>query len=353
MAQAIAEALLEVEPTLTVDIVDVFSAECSIFPLTAVPNLYVLSTAILPVLWRSLYRITDNPIRYRLVECLALPFMRPRLRKMLERTRPDAVISVLPTLSHAIHSTLTDLGRMTTLGVVVADLVTIHAGWRYRGTTWYATHTEEARQSFIAAGIDPQSVFAFGLPIGRSFRPPPAGRSSLRQELGLPLDQPVVLIAGGASGAGSIEATATACITSNISAHWVIFAGRNERLYRRLTRRTQNSSCRILRFVDNMADWMHAADVLVTKAGPSTIVEAIQCGLPLVLTGALPQEVGNVAYVKSNNLGLVATTPQEVVACVGRILTDCTLSASIKSAMQRIQRPEAAHLIARLILAHC
>lgn len=43
-----------------------------------------------------------------------------------------------------------------------------------------------------------------------------------------------------------------------------------------------------LGFVTNMAEYMVAADVLVSKAGPGTIAEAASVGLPVMLTSFLP-----------------------------------------------------------------
>ncbi len=41
-------------------------------------------------------------------------------------------------------------------------------------------------------------------------------------------------------------------------------------------------------FVGNMSEWMSACNVIVTKAGPGTIAEALICGLPVVLNGFIP-----------------------------------------------------------------
>ncbi len=41
-------------------------------------------------------------------------------------------------------------------------------------------------------------------------------------------------------------------------------------------------------FVSNMSEWMSACNVIVTKAGPGTIAEALICGLPVVLNGFIP-----------------------------------------------------------------
>ena len=53
-----------------------------------------------------------------------------------------------------------------------------------------------------------------------------------------------------------------------------------------------------------MDEYMHASDIVVTKAGPGTIAEASICGLPCILSSFLPgQEEGNVPYVEENGFG--------------------------------------------------
>eukprot|EP00548_Thalassiothrix_antarctica_P009030 CAMPEP_0194155750 /NCGR_PEP_ID=MMETSP0152-20130528/65746_1 /TAXON_ID=1049557 /ORGANISM="Thalassiothrix antarctica, Strain L6-D1" /LENGTH=560 /DNA_ID=CAMNT_0038862875 /DNA_START=113 /DNA_END=1795 /DNA_ORIENTATION=- len=59
-----------------------------------------------------------------------------------------------------------------------------------------------------------------------------------------------------------------------------------------------------LGFVNNISEYMVAADILVTKAGPGTISEAASVSLPVLLTSFLPgQEEGNVDYVLKNDFG--------------------------------------------------
>lgn len=46
------------------------------------------------------------------------------------------------------------------------------------------------------------------------------------------------------------------------------------------------------------------ADLIITKAGPGTISEALICGLPMVLNAFVPcQEEGNIPYVTENKVG--------------------------------------------------
>jgi Glycosyltransferase family 28 C-terminal domain len=59
-----------------------------------------------------------------------------------------------------------------------------------------------------------------------------------------------------------------------------------------------------LGFVSRMAEFMVAADILVSKAGPGTISEAAAVSLPILLTSFLPgQEEGNVDYVVEGGFG--------------------------------------------------
>mmetsp|Transcript_1258 Transcript_1258/g.1915 ORF Transcript_1258/g.1915 Transcript_1258/m.1915 type:complete len:571 (+) Transcript_1258:129-1841(+) len=59
-----------------------------------------------------------------------------------------------------------------------------------------------------------------------------------------------------------------------------------------------------LGFINNMAEYMVAADVLVSKAGPGTISEAAAVSLPVMLTSFLPgQEEGNIDFVLDGGFG--------------------------------------------------
>jgi 1,2-diacylglycerol 3-beta-galactosyltransferase len=109
---------------------------------------------------------------------------------------------------------------------------------------------------------------------------------------------------------------------------------------------------RILGFARNMPQLMAAADVLVTKAGPSTICEAIACTLPIVLLGCVPgQEEGNVGYVRDHGIGLVAETPASLLRAVEECLRpESALPERMRANMVELQNPLAAQSIAAYIL---
>lgn len=349
--QALSEALVDIDPEVVVRGVNVLSSDVSHFPITAFPRMWPIVSGHMTGLWRTFYFSTNKRSRFEFFERLGQHFGRRGFRKIVQQERPDVIVSVLPYVGNTACEVLRDLGLDRPVGIVVLDLVTIHQAWLSRMASWYALPTEEAWRVVAAEGIDPGKLHICGMPLRKNFWHEPADRQALRRSLGLPDTTPVILMARGADGFGNSDDLVMALLASEPRPHVVVVAARNNRLRERLARKTQGRACTVLGFVTNMADWMWASDVLVTKAGPNTIAEAVRCGLPMVLTGAIAgQEEGNVTFVQENGLGLVAKKPQEIVDAVNRMLTEPAFVETIRSAMKRVHRPDAAHEIARLIL---
>uniref|UniRef100_A0A7S4J4S4 monogalactosyldiacylglycerol synthase n=1 Tax=Odontella aurita TaxID=265563 RepID=A0A7S4J4S4_9STRA len=102
-----------------------------------------------------------------------------------------------------------------------------------------------------------------------------------------------------------------------------------------------------LGFVTNMAEYMVAADVLVTKAGPGTIAEAAAVGLPVMLTSFLPgQEAGNVNVVLDGGFGDYCEDPDGIADEVSCWLGDSRLMAEMSHRAREVGHPHAASDIA-------
>src|SRR4029077_16304725 len=97
---------------------------------------------------------------------------------------------------------------------------------------------------------------------------------------------------------------------------WQVVAvcGRNEKVRRRLEAQGFPTPTLVLGFVDYMPELMRACDVIVTKAGPGALAEALATGLPLVITGFLPgQESPNVDYVVGSGVGKYSPKDDELL----------------------------------------
>jgi 1,2-diacylglycerol 3-beta-galactosyltransferase len=211
--------------------------------------------------------------------------------------------------------------------------------------------TEIARQRAIIFGMDPEKVRVIGLPVSDRFCTPPGDSASIKQDLGWPIDKPVILLVGGGEGMGPLEKTALAISEARLPAALVVITGRNRKLKERLQEKNWQIPTFIYGFVKEMPDFMRGADVLVTKAGPGTICEALNAGLPMILYSRLPgQEDGNVSYVITEGAGLWAPDPESIVEGLAIWLKQPGLRQYAARACLRLARPQAARQIAQLII---
>mmetsp|Transcript_1436 Transcript_1436/g.2268 ORF Transcript_1436/g.2268 Transcript_1436/m.2268 type:complete len:644 (+) Transcript_1436:134-2065(+) len=107
-----------------------------------------------------------------------------------------------------------------------------------------------------------------------------------------------------------------------------------------------------LGFVTRMAEYMVAADVLVSKAGPGTIAEAASLSLPVMLTSFLPgQEEGNVDYVIDGKFGAFCsdTDPLGIAEEVSAWMLDDEKLATLSKAAKSNGNPNAAAEIVQAI----
>jgi 1,2-diacylglycerol 3-beta-galactosyltransferase len=134
----------------------------------------------------------------------------------------------------------------------------------------------------------------------------------------------------------------------------IVIAGRNKSLVTRLKRNARkfHFPIRVLGFTDQVHEIMAESDLIITKAGPGTIAEALAMGLPIIVTSWLPgQEEGNVEFVVRENVGRVSKEPARVVEIV-RELTQTSEFEELKKNIKRVSRPQAAMEIAREIFRY-
>jgi len=346
-AEAIIEALhLEFGDLFTTKMVDIFK-DYAPRPLDRMPELYP-SLVRVPQFWGIGYHISNGHRRAGLITASAWPYLRRSICMGVAQHPSDLIVSLHPLANGPV---LRALGKERPPYItVVTDLVTAHALWYHPRTDLCIVPTEEARRRAIRFGLREEQVRMIGLPVADRFCAPIGDQDALRRSLGWPLDRPAILLVGGGEGMGPLEKTARAIAASHLEATLVIIAGRNHRLKAHLERITWPMHTKVYGFVKEMPTFMRAADILVTKAGPGTISEALNAGLPMVLYSRLPgQEDGNVSYVEAEGAGVWAPTPEKIVASIRTWLDHPAAHAQAVAACRRMARPQAARQIAQVL----
>jgi UDP-N-acetylglucosamine--N-acetylmuramyl-(pentapeptide) pyrophosphoryl-undecaprenol N-acetylglucosamine transferase len=205
----------------------------------------------------------------------------------------------------------------------------------------------------------PERVFVSGYPT----RPELArwDRASARQALGLSADLPVLLVTGGSKGARTINTPVLKHLPELLELAQVVHLT-GELDWNDIQARTRNLA-QAERYHaypylhDEMGAALAAADLAVARAGASTLGEFPLFGLPAVLVPypyAWRYQKVNADYLVGRGAAVMIENERlddRLLPAVKSLLLDTGRLASMRSAMQKLSRPQAAAEIGRQLVA--
>lgn len=190
----------------------------------------------------------------------------------------DSIVSTHPFASQA-------LGRLRAAGLITSPVVTyltdmsVHPLWVHPSVDLHLALNElparEARHrgAQVVRVVRPAVPDGFATPGGATTSP-----SQSRHALGLPLDERLVLVTGGAYGIGALERTAAEIAATGLAVP-VVLCGRNDRLLHRVR---ASGSAIGLGWIDDMPSLLNAVDTVVQNSGGFTSLETLAAGVPII-----------------------------------------------------------------------
>lgn len=323
-AQAVGAALDEIDGETRFEWrIDDIATHCT-FPLSALGPAYSSALRYAPPIYGALFHATNGRRRYRTLVRFCEPLYRERLRDVFLQYQPDVIVSVHPLLNHAALRARADAGMQAVpIVTVITDLGRVHEGWLLPEADLTVVPAREVYQRAIERGVPPERLRLLGHPIHPRFEDVSGTKAEIRKKLALPETGTIALLMAGGEGGGKLLPTTMGLAKSGLDFHLVVVTGRNAALKQKLEELAPSLpvSMTVLGFRNDVPELMRAADLLVTKAGPGTIAEASVAEVPVVVYDYVPgQERGNLDYVRTNGIGVVALTTAEVVQSVRRIV---------------------------------
>jgi UDP-N-acetylglucosamine:LPS N-acetylglucosamine transferase len=148
-----------------------------------------------------------------------------------------------------------------------------------------------------------------------------------------------------------MERLVSAIAATGLDAQMIIVCGRNQRTRERLSGGRLSMPAAVLGFVDDMPELMHAADIVLTKGGPTSIVEAISSGRPMIITQTLPgQEEGNAEYVERHGIGKDGRQIDQAIEAIRRLAREPAERSAMAARARALARLDAARDAAALLL---
>jgi 1,2-diacylglycerol 3-beta-galactosyltransferase len=348
-AEAVIEALNREFPgRYTCEMVDFFE-DYSPPPFNLAGPVYPVMSR-MEYLWKRGFEVSNNPDRIRVIYSMLWPYIRHDMYKLVEEHPCDLYVSVHPIINIPLLRAIRKRGVRSPFLIIVTDLVSTHSAWYAKEADLVIIPTNKAVRQAIRANVNPEKLKVVGLPVDERFRLAEKTREELRSKYGWPEDMPVILLVGGGEGMGPLEEIANAINNEKFDAGIAIVTGRNQRLKQNLDKTEWHIPSYIYGFRKDMPNLMRSADILITKAGPGTISEALISGLPIILYHRIPgQEEGNVSYVLDEGAGIWAPEIEDIIGTLKDWLDHPEKRYEAVRNANRIAKPNASIDIAHVI----
>jgi processive 1,2-diacylglycerol beta-glucosyltransferase len=338
-------ALKEVQPGIAVEVVDTLSHCAGWF--RAYYNSYQIPLRYWPRLWGWIENVqhqspsTGPSWLYR-------PGAQPLFR-FINDFAPDVVVATEVGLCEiaCLHKR-SGQARYRLAGL---ELMDFNQAWVQPEVDLYLCTHQDLAAELASAGAPLSKIVTSGQPIDPVFSRLPE-RESVRARLGLAGDSPALLVLFGGAGFGNPGLILSELGKLDRAVQVVVITGRNGRMEKEARARCEGiPRSRVLGWVDNMHEWMAAADLMVSKPGGATLAEGFACGLPMLAVAPLPgNEQRTCQWIEKWGGGLWVKSPSELAPTIEQLLARPEELQSLRARARSLARPRAAFEAAEAIL---
>jgi 1,2-diacylglycerol 3-beta-galactosyltransferase len=231
---------------------------------------------------------------------LALDALARRAAEHLGALKPALVVVNHGWLMVALTRAQRRYGLRTRVLTFATEPLDASALWAEADAERVIAPSQAALGDLVKHGVPERKVDLIGYPVQQAFLRAPS-KQEARAQLGLP-DHFTCLVSLGGEGVGRHTETVVRTLLQHpLKPYVVVVAGRNTALRERLE---PLENVRALGFIKNMADYLAACDVVVGKAGPASVMEALAVGRPvLAVSYAGLNEAKLVRFLTQKQLG--------------------------------------------------
>ncbi len=211
---------------------------------------------------------------------------------------------------------------------VVTDPFTAHPIWFLQKNQNYLVFSESLKQKCINNGISENNLQVFPFPLNNKYSQNLSEFEKERIRLihGFELNSKMILIIGGGDGMPRGMKILKNIMIKNVDAEIAIVCGKNARLYNQamnLKNQFGLNRLKVFGFIDFVYSLIGISDVVITKCGPSTIMEILLMGkVPVINNYIWEQEKGNMEFVCQRHMGIMEKKIDRLPDLLHRLVTD-------------------------------
>ena len=188
---------------------------------------------------------------------------------------------------------------------------------------YYVVPGKAQVRDFVKRGIPKEKILPYGIPVDRKFDTVRTEaedgklRAYARKSLGLDQNRKYILLTGGSIGAGNMV-TYTKILWKwfrkrKISGTVIVVCGNNEKLYTKMQnlKKKHKQDLMIIKKTDQMANYMYACDIFMSKPGGLSSTEAAVANVPYIHMKPIPGcESKNIKYFSKNGMSYAVCWPR-------------------------------------------
>ena len=349
VAVALQKVLLESNPSIVVDVEDILQHVAGWF--RAYYNSYEIPLRYWPRLWGWIEGLQHHGAAtspgwiYR-------RGARPLFR-FIAQYRPDVVVAT----ETGVLEIAALCKRLTGASwhLVGVDGLDVDRAWAQPEVDLYSVTPDPVAKDLASWGVPAGKIVPCGMPLDPAFLSRP-DRETARRNLALAPDSILFLVLFGGTGFGRPQAILGELAKVKRPFQAVLITGRNERLRREAAVAAravidQLPNCRTLGWVDNMHEWLAAADIVLNKPSGLALLEAMACGVPFLALDPLPgNERRHCDLIERWGVGHWIRNHAELVAVVERLLANPSELKRMGDCGRSLSQPRAAYEAAEAIL---
>ena len=299
---------------------------------------YITLTTRFRLLWKLFFEFTSfiRPIsNFFLSQAIKRNFIR-----LLESEKPDIIVSLHPCFVGSVLKILKKFNKIPVY-VVVLDPIKSSNLWIDKKVDLYFLPTIETKNRFVSKGINEAKIILSGFPLNNNV----TNKKIIKKKRKLLFVNP--------THKGLRMAKKLIECAYHFDVDIDIITGSDLNLKKYLEKKLpKREGVEIFGYVNNMKERLSEADIILTKAGPNIMFEAISSNTPIIFTGhLLGQEEKNYLYVTKRHYGFVAENPKTLYHTLKTLLVDKPqLLEDIKNNERKCSDLNGADVIAKEII---
>ncbi len=318
-------------------------------------KLYLTLVQDAPTLLGWWYETSDEPWKTDKMRLLLDRLNTRPLVRLISSFQPDITVCTHFMPAEIISHLITKQIIQAKLSIVVTDY-DFHAMWLSRAFHRYFVALDETKAYLTLLGLPAERITVSGIPVDPHFGRQ-GDRPSLRKKLGLHPDRLVILVTAGALGVNPAEQVVKSLRQMPQKVQVVVICGKNPEAKARVEAEVARVPTRGVEFlvqgyVEDMPEWMAAADLLISKPGGMTSAEAMASHLPMAIYDPIPgQEERNSDQLLEKGVAIKCNEIATLGYKVGRLFSEPERLARMKQAARQMGRPQAAQTVVKTLLA--